>query len=339
MTENFNPLVSIVIPVYNGSNYMREAIDSALNQTYMNIEVLVINDGSNDNGKTREVGLSYGKRIRYFEKENGGVATALNLGIEKMQGEYFSWLSHDDVYFPQKVEIQIDFLRDRADKNIGVYGNFMYIDSDSREIATRRIKDKKRNSLYAVITGMIHGCTLLIPKKYFYEIGFFDPALITAQDYALWFKFFRKYDIFHIPVFLVKSRDHPEQGSRVLSCYSDEREALFSNMLETLGKNDILKFENSISLFYIKIAIYLNRCGLKKSSRMAYNKYLETGVSFYFYEMKYRSSSLLKIDKMIFHLKNPRIALIRINELKKRFFHSAKKNTKQESSAPNSINR
>ena len=106
MTDTFNPLVSIVIPVYNGSNYLcAGGSNSALAQTYKNIEVIVVNDGSNDKGKTRKIALSYGHKIRYFEKENGGVATALNLGIEKMKGEYFSWLSHDDLYSPRKVEI------------------------------------------------------------------------------------------------------------------------------------------------------------------------------------------------------------------------------------------
>ena len=87
MKEEFNPLVSIVIPVYNGAEYMREAIDSALAQTYKNIEVIVVNDGSKDN--TDEIARSYGEKIRYFKKENGGVSTALNLAIQNMQGEYF----------------------------------------------------------------------------------------------------------------------------------------------------------------------------------------------------------------------------------------------------------
>ena len=112
--NDFNPLVSIVIPVYNGANFMREAIDSALNQTYKNIEIIVVNDGSTDDGETEKIALSYGDKIRYFKKENGGCASALNFGISKMQGEWFSWLSHDDVYYPEKIQSAIDTI---AEKN------------------------------------------------------------------------------------------------------------------------------------------------------------------------------------------------------------------------------
>ena len=86
------PKVSIVIPVYNGSNFLAEAIDSALSQTYHNTEIIVVNDGSTDEGATENIALSYGNKINYYLKKNGGVASALNFGIEKMSGEYFSWL-------------------------------------------------------------------------------------------------------------------------------------------------------------------------------------------------------------------------------------------------------
>ena len=80
-----NYKVTIVIPVYNGSNFMKVAIDSAIAQTYDNKEILVINDGSTDNGETEKIALSYGNKIRYIKKENGGVATALNLAIKEMR--------------------------------------------------------------------------------------------------------------------------------------------------------------------------------------------------------------------------------------------------------------
>ncbi|MDO5394131.1 MAG: glycosyltransferase family A protein, partial [Mycoplasmatota bacterium] len=107
--------VTLVIPVYNGSNYLKDAIDSALAQTYKNLEILVVNDGSNDEGKTRDIALSYGDKIKYYEKENGGVSTALNLAIKEMTGDYLSWLSHDDMYYPNKIERQIEELEKYSD--------------------------------------------------------------------------------------------------------------------------------------------------------------------------------------------------------------------------------
>ena len=127
------PLVSIVIPVYNGANYMKEAIDSALNQTYPNCEVIVVNDGSNDNGATEKIALSYGDRIRYIKKENGGVATAVNRGIKEMKGEYFSWLSHDDYYYPQKIEKQIEAIEKSGDKTAIAHSNFDFLNMTTGE--------------------------------------------------------------------------------------------------------------------------------------------------------------------------------------------------------------
>ena len=110
MSSPFFPKVSIVIPVYNGANYLHESIDSALAQTYPNLEILVVNDGSTDDGATEAIALSYGDKIRYFCKENGGVSSALNLGIRNMTGDYFSWLSHDDAYEPEKVADSVSLL-------------------------------------------------------------------------------------------------------------------------------------------------------------------------------------------------------------------------------------
>jgi len=105
-----NPKISIVIPAYNAANYLSEAIDSALAQTYPNVEIIVVNDGSRDDGETEKIALSYGDQIRYFHKENGGSSSALNVGIANMTGEWFSWLSHDDLYTPEKLEKQVAYM-------------------------------------------------------------------------------------------------------------------------------------------------------------------------------------------------------------------------------------
>lgn len=171
----FNPLVSIVIPVYNGANYVAEAIESALKQTYKNIEVIVVNDGSTDN--TEKIVKKYGDKIRYFYKENGGVASALNFGIKNMKGEYFSWLSHDDVYYSNKIERQIEELKN-IDKDNILYSGFELINDKSEflyawEIASTNEYRKLNNSFYALLLSGLNFCSLLIPKKAFYEVDFF----------------------------------------------------------------------------------------------------------------------------------------------------------------------
>jgi glycosyltransferase involved in cell wall biosynthesis len=112
MSNFISGLVSVVIPVYKAEPYLRDCVDSVLAQTYPNLEILVINDGSRDEGASEKIALSYGDRITYFHKENGGVSTALNFALEKMHGEWFSWLSHDDLYYPEKIEKQVAFINE-----------------------------------------------------------------------------------------------------------------------------------------------------------------------------------------------------------------------------------
>mgnify|MGYP003292451661 CR=1 FL=1 len=193
------PLVSIIIPVFNGSKYMKEAIDSALNQTYSNIEVIVVNDGSNDNGETEKIALAYKDKIIYIKKENGGVSSALNVGIKNMKGKYFSWLSHDDKYTPQKIEQQIEqIIRDGKDKVVSLC-NVKYIDKNSELVAKKNRKSIYKKSGYInsnmillnmLKEGSYNGCAFLIPKDFFDEGYRFDESLRYSQDYLMWIKMF-----------------------------------------------------------------------------------------------------------------------------------------------------
>jgi glycosyltransferase involved in cell wall biosynthesis len=214
----FFPKVSIVIPVYNGSDYLKEAIDSALAQTYNNIEIIVVNDGSNDGGKTEEIALSYGDSIRYFRKENGGVATALNFGIDKMNGEYFSWLSHDDLFYPHKTETQINEISKLVDKVVFVFSDFQFINGDNQLIKYFRVNEENKNEFgLCILFNQIHGCTVLIHRNILLQINGFDKQYLTTQDYHAWINIFRKgYDIIHIRDFLVKSRIHDNQGTKMM---------------------------------------------------------------------------------------------------------------------------
>jgi glycosyltransferase involved in cell wall biosynthesis len=256
----FNPKVSIVIPVYNGSNFLREAIDSALAQTYKNVEVIVVNDGSDDSGKTKAIAASYGDSIRYFCKENGGVASALNMGIREMRGEYFSWLSHDDVYYPNKIEVQINYLKNHKKEEVILYSDYEFIDYKSRFLRKKIIKnvDPEKFLLALIVSCPVHGCTTLIPQKCFTEIGLFDESLKTAQDYDMWFRMAKRFKFIQIPQILLKSRVHPHQGSVSMQNFATECNNLIKKCLLDLSAKEISRFTNEpLSLFYLKVAIKL----------------------------------------------------------------------------------
>ena len=213
------PLVSIIIPVYNGSNYVREAIDSALAQTYPHKEIIVVNDGSTDGGATEEIILSYGDRVQYVKKENGGVSSALNAGIQAMHGEYFSWLSHDDTYMPAKIETQVSLLNGSSSESVIVMCANQHIDKNSAPLGKPRFSELPsresvgwEGALSFVMQYSCNGCTLLIPRSAFEECGGFHEGLRYSQDFLMWtLLFIHKYSLLYHDDVLVGSRVHDRQ--------------------------------------------------------------------------------------------------------------------------------
>jgi glycosyltransferase involved in cell wall biosynthesis len=236
----FEPKLSIVIPVYNGANYLREAIDSALGQTYENVEVIVVNDGSNDGGETEKVARSYGSRIRYFKKENGGVASALNCGIRNMTGQYLSWLSHDDVYYPFKLDRQIKMMGKLTNKEVVLYSDFEMIDRAGNSMSKVAIEPRiTKTALRAILSTSIHGCSTLVPKEVIGAVGLFNENLKTTQDNEMWLRIYMKgYSFMHLPEILIKSRVHEAQGQRRLASVNrTETKSFYSWALNACRKN------------------------------------------------------------------------------------------------------
>lgn len=268
--KDFNPLVSIIIPVYNGGNFVEQAIKSALAQTYKNIEIIVVNDGSTDN--TEEIVKKY--NVKYYKKINGGVSTALNLGITKARGDYISWLSHDDLYYKDKILKQINLLKglevDIRNRTI-IYSNYSSIDEKGTLLGKSEFEkiyshEKLNYPLFPILNGLIHGCALLIPIDCFKEIGYFDPKLRATQDYTLWFKMFPKYEIRFLADLTVNSRTHLDQDSKKLSS-TEECDTLWINMINKLSKDQMRFMSGGVLAFYkntLKIVTNANYTGAVK---------------------------------------------------------------------------
>lgn len=255
--NQYNPKVSIVIPAYNASNYLAEAIESALAQTYENIEIIVVNDGSKDDGATAEAAQRYQGKIRYFEKENGGSSSALNCGIRNMSGEWFSWLSHDDLYYPEKVAEQISYIRqlgleERELKRHVFFSASDLIDANGNVI--RRANPEKAQFMAEHLKQLpgneylvceptryqFHGCSCLLHKDAFAEVGTFDESLRLLNDVDLWFRLYSQGFVVHyIPKPLVQGRIHAKQVSRSIgfSYHNPEQDWFWDRSLQWLKSN------------------------------------------------------------------------------------------------------
>jgi glycosyltransferase involved in cell wall biosynthesis len=296
----FNPKVTIVIPVYNGSDYLQEAIESALAQTYQNLEIIIVNDGSLDERKTERIALSYGDKIRYFSKENGGVASALNLGIKKMEGDYFSWLSHDDLYYPEKIKSQVEYLGCIEDKSVIIYSDFSYIDEYSHLLSHNPVKHVPPEHFRpAFITGrLINGCTLFIPKICFETCGRFNEELKTTQDYDLWFRFSEKFSFVHQPEILVKSRLHQNQGSvKLKPIMSVEGNRLLIRFIKKIKYDEIkLYCKKPIPIFYIDSSLIIFENQFYRAANFAFFLSL---VNFWRLEPVYVYEYLIKVKRVL----------------------------------------
>lgn len=208
-----NPLVSVLMAVYNGEKFLREAIDSILNQTYTNFEFLIVNDGSAD--LTEEIILSYSdSRIRYIKNEtNLKLIESLNKGLELANGKYIARMDADDISLPNRIEKQVAFLEDNLE--IGVLGTWVRTIGleNNYEVHFKQGHDQIRFELF--FHNYLHHPTVMLRNDLIKKNKIYYENYLHAEDYALWVKLteFTKIDI--LPEILVNYRIHESNISEV----------------------------------------------------------------------------------------------------------------------------
>lgn len=283
--EHFTPLVSVVIPVFNGENYLREAIDSVLSQSYGNYEIIVVNDGSTD--RTEDIALSYENKIRYFKKENGGQSSALNYGIERMQGEYFSWLSHDDKYYPKKLERSIQVIAGLKDKKSVIYTASTTIDESGIKIKSIFIENEGRISptYFLLRYNSFNGNSLLIHADLLKKEGNFNLNRPHTSDVELFFNLSRYSNFYYINEELVYSRVHKNQATfRNYKYHIYESNIFLIDSLNKLTNNEIVKFSdfNKLEEVLTDLSINWSKRGYKYAYKIAlFRLFNSTSLSFF----------------------------------------------------------
>ena len=176
------PLVSTIIPVYNAEKFLAETIESVLAQTYSNIEFLVVNDGSTD--RSGEIARSFGDKVRYIEKPNGGVSSARNLGISETKGELIAFLDADDLWAPTKIEKQVARFNE-LDRPGLVLSEAYYIDVNGNRTGENQLPDQKQLIENILLLGPETGLfasTGVVHRAVFEKVGGFDKQLSTSAD-------------------------------------------------------------------------------------------------------------------------------------------------------------
>lgn len=187
------PLVSVIIPVYNGEQTIRETIASVLNQTFSDLELIVINDGSQDS--TLEiVSTIQDFRINVFSYPNTGLAASRNRGISHAAGEYISFIDADDLWAPEKLEAQLKALQANSQAAVA-YSWSDCIDESSQFLRTGG-HITINGDVYAkllLVNFLENGSNPLIRRQAFDEVGGFDESLPAAQDWDMWLRLANRY--------------------------------------------------------------------------------------------------------------------------------------------------
>lgn len=213
LTAVYEPLVTVLMSVYNGEKYLIEAIESILNQTFNDFEFLIINDGSMD--RSRDIIISYkDPRIRLVDnEENIGLTRSLNKGIAESRGKYIARMDADDISMPERLEKQVAYMEEHCE--IAVCGTWGIVKEDERNWEARM--PVTHDDIFISLIGgnaLIH-TSVIIRRDLVLEVGFYDEKLMFAQDYGLWFKFIAKgYKLNNIPEFLIQYNYHSNSISK-----------------------------------------------------------------------------------------------------------------------------
>lgn len=283
---NVNPTVSVIIPTYNCERYIAETINSILNQTLSDIEVIVVDDGSTD--RTREIVASFDTTVRLITQPNARVCAARNRGISEAVGQYICLMDHDDYWFPHKLEQQVALLQAQPEVGV-VYSAFILWHADSNghfpEPASFDIAAYP-DGIDPELSGWIYhqfllDCWMLTSTAMFrrevFEIcGNFDVNLPYSEDWDLWLRISREFQFIKQNKPTTLYRQHHQQGNRILRPVDYRTELLEQaeakwGMCSPDGRcQDQKRFARKLAQYHTEFAMGHAVAGNKHDARMSF---------------------------------------------------------------------
>lgn len=263
------PQVSVVIPTHNRAECLPCAITSALNQTFQDFEIIVVDDASQDN-TTRVVESFNDQRIQYLRHETTqGAAKARNAGILRAKGKYIAFLDDDDEWLPEKLKMQVDILETSPSTLGGVYTGSLDVQQSTGEIV-RQLTPSKRGKIFdeMLIQNWIGPTsTVMLKRECFEKVGLFDMNISFAEDYDMWIRVSKEYDFEYIKQPLVKFHYHENGLSNNYEMMIRGWEALIEKYGALFASN-----KKIYSLRFLYLGIVYCRNGNMKKGRAEFLK-------------------------------------------------------------------
>lgn len=201
------PLVSVMMPVYNAEAFLEISIASILNQTHKDLELIIINDGSNDNSK-KIIESFTDSRIKYYENPvNSGIVITRNRAIDLSMGKYIAFLDSDDIAYPDRIKLQFEFLENNTD--YGMCGSFYEIIDEAEKLIGRNRLPESDSEIKAhlVLNNCFCNSSVMVRRELLNGLRY-DKAYEMAEDYFLWYRISKITKVRNLPVFTTRYRVH-----------------------------------------------------------------------------------------------------------------------------------
>jgi glycosyltransferase involved in cell wall biosynthesis len=253
MTNNL-ALVSVIVPVYNRAHLVTETVISILGQTYRNIEIILINDGSTDNSLKIIEALQqeYPDVIRIVDQENQGQTVARNQGIKQALGKYIAFLDSDDLWAPGKLDLQIPLF----DEGVGlVYGGVELINEYGETTGFDACDPAVQGNIYPqlLVKNRMTGGSVVVLREALDRVGGFDPEFSAAENWDLWLRICKEYKVRLVNKPVVKYRQHQNNMSKDTMLMQDAKRQIMAKHCDKHSSDKLIALYSKLAeadLFY-----------------------------------------------------------------------------------------
>jgi glycosyltransferase involved in cell wall biosynthesis len=262
-----NPLISTIIPVYNGSDFLKEAIECVLEQTLQDFELIIIDDGSTD--LTADIAKSYhDARIKYHYQTNQGLSRARNAGIKQAKGKYLAFLDCDDIWLPEKLETQLIQFESNSEAGL-VYCATQIYDTNNRLVKYLPTVFEG-NILKSLLMGnFITGSasSVMVPRVVIDNVGLFDETLGTCEDWDLWLRIAALYPIIAVRKPLVRLLTRPDSLGKNIEAVRDDSFKLIDKAFATYASHLRYMKNQAFAQIHFTAGIAFGTVGIQQAAR------------------------------------------------------------------------